>query len=80
MKGQSAEAAAGRLPGDGSLPTDLAQLRRRLQAGERRFPGLRLPDEDGQNLDLHGCDLLGSCFRESRFGSPIWGAPGWPQA
>jgi uncharacterized protein YjbI with pentapeptide repeats len=51
-----------------SLPTSLEELRQALARGERRFQGLRLDDIDGGDLDLAGCDLGGSCFREARFG------------
>ncbi|MCP9888252.1 pentapeptide repeat-containing protein [Cyanobium sp. ATX 6A2] len=50
------------------LPTTLVALRQALASGERRFPGLRLGDLDGVDLDLSGCDLQGGCFKEARFG------------
>ena len=51
-----------------SLPTSLGELRQALARGERSFLGLHLDDLDGVDLDLSGCDLSGSCFREARFG------------
>ena len=51
-----------------SLPTSLEELRQALERGERCFLGLVLDDIDGIDLDLSGCDLSGSCFREARFG------------
>lgn len=50
------------------LPVSIDQLRARLLAGERCFPGLRLSEIDGLDLDLSGCDLHDSCFKEARFG------------
>ncbi|MFM7652128.1 MAG: pentapeptide repeat-containing protein, partial [Vulcanococcus sp.] len=50
------------------LPATLEHLRARLEAGDRRFPSLRLGEIDGLDLDLSACDLHGSCFKEARFG------------
>ena len=52
----------------GPLPATVAELRRALAAGQRHFPGLRLLDVDGGELDLSSCDLRGGAFQESRFG------------
>ena len=49
-------------------PLDLRELRAALAEGRRHFPGLRLGDLDGVDLDLSDCDLRGSCFKEARFG------------
>jgi hypothetical protein len=49
-------------------PTTLEALRAALAAGERTFPGLKLADLDGVDLDLSGCALEGGCFKEARFG------------
>jgi uncharacterized protein YjbI with pentapeptide repeats len=51
-----------------SPPTSLETLRAALAAGERSFPGLKLADLDGVDLDLSGCFLEGGCFKEARFG------------
>ncbi len=50
------------------LPLTVAELRQALAAGRRHFPGLRLLDVDGGDLDLSGCDLRGGSFQEARFG------------
>ena len=49
-------------------PTNLEELRAALAIGERSFPGLRLSDLDGVDLDLADCDLSCGCFKEARFG------------
>lgn len=49
-------------------PTNLEQLSAALARRERSFPGLRLSDLDGVDLDLNDCDLSGGCFKEARFG------------
>ncbi|MCP9910738.1 pentapeptide repeat-containing protein, partial [Cyanobium sp. BA20m-p-22] len=53
--------------GEGS-PQSLEELNSALAAGQRQFPGLRLRDLDGVDLDLSNCDLRASCFKEARFG------------
>ena len=52
----------------GSQPTDLEQLRAALAAGEKDLRSLKLGEIDGLDLDLSGCNLDGSCFKEARFG------------
>jgi uncharacterized protein YjbI with pentapeptide repeats len=49
-------------------PSDLAQLRAALAAGQKDLRSLRLGEIDGLDLDLSGCNLDGSCFKEARFG------------
>ncbi|MGL6135372.1 MAG: pentapeptide repeat-containing protein, partial [Prochlorococcaceae cyanobacterium] len=51
-----------------SLPSNLEELRAALADGRQRFHGLRLGDLDGVDLDLSGCELQDSCFKEARFG------------
>ena len=55
-------------PPSSESPRNLEELRSALTAGRRCFPGLRLGDLDGVDLDLSGCELTGSCFKEARFG------------
>ena len=54
--------------GHGPTPTSLAQLRAALAEGRRDLRQLKLGEFDGVDLDLSGCDLEGSCFKEARFG------------
>jgi BTB/POZ domain-containing protein KCTD9 len=60
------ESWPGETPAD--TPRSLEALRAALATGRRHFPGLRLGDLDGVDLDLSGCDLSGGCFKEARFG------------
>jgi len=56
------------MPDGRPLPRTLAELRHALGEGQRHFPGLRLFDLDGVDLDLSHCVLRGGCLREARFG------------
>ena len=56
------------MAGFSALPTTVEELRDQLNSGQTRFPGLRLGEIDGVDLDLAGCDLHGGCFKEARFG------------
>ena len=56
------------MPDGRPLPRTLAELRHALAEGQRHFPGLRLFDLDGVDLDLSHCVLRGGCLREARFG------------
>ena len=48
--------------------SDLTQLRAALEAGQKDLRFLKLGEIDGLDLDLSGCNLDGSCFKEARFG------------
>ncbi len=49
-------------------PTNLIQLRAALAAGNKDLRGLKLGEIDGLDLDLSGCNVDGSCFKEARLG------------
>ena len=50
------------------LASDLERLKSALAKGKRDLRCLKLGEIDGLDLDLSGCDLEGSCFKEARFG------------